>query len=121
LTTTSAALRAASGGGGCTPNRARLVAAYRETWLAFVQREMGMLYARARDELPILDALYRATRDPIPSEQDEALSAMDDWYEANLNVVRAGGLWQGFSSAMEDHVASWRPVLEACGALPAAP
>jgi len=118
LSATNARLEGVPVGGVCDPPTARLVRAFEETWLHFVQAEVTRRHARARDELPLLSRIFEATGSELAGAGAELPRRMRTWHAAVLGDERAG-LWARYRAALAAHVRVWRPILVACDALPA--
>jgi hypothetical protein len=102
----------------CTPREARLMRAFRETYLQFVQVPLARAHRRADAELPQLFELARASQAALEATGRPAPREMSAWFSATLDRDARDGLWARYMRAVHRHVAAWAPVLSVCGALP---
>jgi len=121
LSHTAGLLAPIGSGVRCDPVRSRLTSAFQDAWLAFVQRSVLAVHARARDELPLLERLYQVTASGVERAGHPVPADMVAWRAHVLVPAGDDAIWPAFETARDAHVSAWRPILVRCGVLPAAP
>ncbi len=101
----------------CGPVQARLVDAFKSTYLQFVQQPLGFAHRRVADELPGLHALVLMSMDALDAAGRPTPAPMRVWFETVLDPDAPDAVWPTYQGALRRHVAAWAPVLSVCGEL----
>jgi len=94
---------------GCDDRSKRLVRVFREAYLP-LQPKLVELDRSTGGVLEALDALYRATRDPVPVP-----TAMETWAREVLGTRTKSGLWRRYREALTRHADAWAELFAVCG------